>query len=436
MDGSAAFGTVTGMEPLDPARETVFSWAAPPVVFGPGALGETGAHVAALGIRRAALITDPGVVRVGLAARVEESLRAAGVDVVLFDRARVEPTDASLREAGLWARGAEVDGFVAVGGGSSIDTAKAMNLLSTNDGELEDYLNRPIGRGLAPIRPLKPLIAIPTTAGTGSEATATCVVNVVALHVKTAIAHRALMPRLAIIDPLTTLTLPPEVTAASGMDVLCHALESWTAVPFDSRPRAEVPAARPAYNGANPISDIWCARALTLLGRSFRRVMEAPADLEARTGMMQAATYAGIGFGNAGVHIPHACGYPIAGMVRTYQPAGYPTAEPMVPHGQSVVATAAAVFRFTYGASPERHEEAARLLGGSGTGPSALPDIVVALCRDIGIPSGLAAFGFGEADVDDLVAGAMRQSRLLAIAPRAVEGRDLAAIFRESMQNW
>jgi alcohol dehydrogenase class IV len=426
------------MEHSDATLESVYTWQAPPVVFGPGALDETGAHVAALGVRRAAVVTDAGIVRSGLSSRVEDSLRAAGVEVTCFDRVHVEPTDASMRDAVTWAREAAPDAFVAIGGGSAIDTAKAMNLLSTNDGELEDYLNKPIGRGLAPTRPLKPLIALPTTAGTGAEATATCVVNVLALHVKTAISHRTLMPRLAIIDPLTTLTLPPEVTAASGMDVLCHALESWTAIPFDTRPRAALPAARPAYNGSNPISDIWCARALSLLGRWFRRVMEEPTDVEARTGMMQAATYAGIGFGNAGVHLPHASGYPIAGMVRTYRPAGYPGDEPMVPHGQSVVGTAPAVFRFTYAASPERHEEAARLLGGSvgAHGVDALPDTIVSLSRDVGIPNGLAAFGYGDADVDGLVAGAMKQERLLAIAPRRVTAEDLAAIFRDSMQNW
>jgi alcohol dehydrogenase class IV len=416
--------------------ESVYTWSAPPVVFGAGALDETGAHVAALGVRRAAVVTDAGIVGTGLAGRVAASLRAAGVEAILFDQVHVEPTDESMREAVVWARDVSPDGFVAVGGGSAIDTAKAMNLLSTNDGDLEDYLNRPIGRGMAPTRPLKPLVALPTTAGTGAEATATCVVNVLALHVKTAIAHRALLPRLAIIDPLTTLTLPPAVTASSGMDVLCHALESWTARPFDSRPPADAPAARPPYNGANPISDIWCARALTLLGRWFRRVMEAPDDIEARTGMMQAAMYAGIGFGNAGVHIPHACGYPVAGMVRAYRAAGYGPGEPMVPHGQSVVGTAPATFRFTYEAGPERHAEAARLLGGGGVGQTALPDTVVALCRDVGIPNGLAAYGYGEADVDGLVAGAMKQQRLLAISPRTVEADDLARIFRESMENW
>ncbi len=416
--------------------ESVFTWAAPPVVFGAGALDETGAHVAALGVRRAALVTDPGIVRTGLAERVAASLRTAGVEAIVFDQVHVEPTDESMRQAVAWARDVSPDGFVALGGGSSIDTAKAMNLLSTNDGDLEDYLNRPIGRGMAPTQPLKPLVALPTTAGTGAESTAVCIMDVLALRVKTGISHPTLRPRLAIVDPLTTLTLSPEVTASSGMDVLCHALESWTARSFDSRPPADAPAARPAYNGANPISDVWSGRALTLLGRWFRRVMDAPGDVEARTGMMQAAMYAGIGFGNAGVHIPHACSYPIAGMVRTYRAAGYGPGEPMVPHGQSVVATAPAAFRFTYEAGPERHAEAARLLGGGGDGPTALPDAVIALCRDVGIPSGLAAYGYGEGDVDGLVDGAMKQQRLLTISPRPVEADDLAWIFRESMQNW
>jgi hydroxyacid-oxoacid transhydrogenase len=417
-------------------HETVFAWIAPPVVFGAGALDEAGAHVAALGVRRAAIVTDPGVAATGIPERVATSLRAAGVAGPSFDRVHVEPTDASMREAVAWARQSGVDGFVAVGGGSVIDTAKAMNLLSTNDGEIEDYLNKPVGRGLAPSKPLKPLIALPTTAGTGAEATSTCVINVLGLHVKTAIAHRSLLPRLAIVDPLTTLSLPPGVTASSGMDILCHALESWTARPFDSRPRAEAPAARPAYNGANPISDVWCARAMSLLGRWFRRVMEAPSDLEARTGMMLAALYAGVGFGNAGVHIPHASGYPVAGMVRDYHPADYPADEAMVPHGQSVVMAAPAAFRFTFDASPERHVEASALLGGDGEGRDALPRTIVALSRDVGIPSGLAELGYGEADVDGLVEGAMRQQRILAIAPRPVGPDDLAMIFRESMRNW
>jgi alcohol dehydrogenase class IV len=428
-----------GLRPIAADPEPVFAWAAPPVVFGRGALDETGAHVAALGARSVALVTDLGLVAAGLADRATTSLQRAGLEVSCFDRVHVEPTDGSLREAAAWARERRIDAFVALGGGSTIDTAKVMNLLSTNEGELEDYLNPPVGRGQAPTKPLTPLIAIPTTAGTGAESTPVCVVDVRRLHLKVGISHAWLRPRLAIVDPTTTLSLPADVTAASGMDVLCHALESWTAIPFGSKERYPEPAKRPAYNGSNPISDVWCAEALRLLGRWFRAVVERPDDLDAREGMMAAAMYAGIGFGNAGVHLPHACAYPIAGLVTGYRPAGYPGEEPLVPHGQSVVATAPAVFRFTYAAAPARHEEAARLLAGDraiAKGRDALPQAVVDLCRDVGIPNGIAAFGFGEADIPALVDGALKQQRLLQISPRETGGEDLAEIFRNSISNW
>jgi hydroxyacid-oxoacid transhydrogenase len=418
--------------------ETVFSWSAPPILFGAGALEDVGPAVAALGARRVAVVTDRGIVSTGLVDRIQHALAGSGATTVTYAAVHVEPTDESMTEAAGWARGQAVDAFVAIGGGSVIDTAKGMDLLATNDGSVEDYLNAPIGRGRPPTRPLAPLIAIPTTAGTGSESTPVCVMDVLALKVKTGISHPSLRPRLAIVDPTTTLTLPPAVTAASGMDVLCHALESFTARPFAARER-HAPGDRPAYNGANPISDIWAAKALELLGRWFRRAVATPDDLEAREGMMLAATYAGVGFGNAGVHLPHACAYPIAGMVRDYVPAGYDVRHPMVPHGQSVIATAPAAFRFTYATDPDRHDTAARLLAGNAElppGPDTLPGVIVDLCRDVGIPNGIGAFGYTEADVDGLVAGALKQQRLLAISPRPAAADDLAAILRASMTNW
>ncbi len=348
----------------------------------------------------------------------------------------IEPTDVSLREAADWARAERPDGYVAVGGGSVIDTAKAMNLLATNDGELEDYLNPPIGAGQAPTRPLDPLIAVPTTAGTGAESTPVCIMGIHALRVKTGISHPALRPRLAIVDPLTTVSVPRGVTVRAG----------WTSCAMPSsriRPARSThgrepdgPAARPAYNGSNPISDIWAAKALELLGRWFRRAVDDPGNLDAREGMMLAATFAGIGFGNAGVHIPHACAYPIAGLVRDYRPADYPDTEPLVPHGLAVVATAPAAFRFTYPTSPERHEEAARLLtdGRSGDGIDALPDAINALRRDVGTPHGLAEYGYGDEDVDSIVEGALRQQRLLAVSPRPVTPDDIASIVRQSLE--
>ena len=246
----------------------------------------------------------------------------------------------------------------------------------------------------------------------------------------------ALRPRLAIVDPLLTATLPRGVTVASGMDVLCHALESYTARPFDQRRGPAGPASRPGYVGANPISDIWAAEALQLVGRWFRRVVTDPGDLDAREGMMLASTFAGIGFGNAGVHLPHACAYPIAGLVRGYHARDYPGTEALVPHGLAVVATAAAAFRFTYPANPARHEAAARLLAGTGeaTGVEALPDAISGLCRDVGAPLGLTGYGYDDGDVDAIAEGAFVQQRLLAVSPRAVTREDLVSIVRQSLE--
>jgi hydroxyacid-oxoacid transhydrogenase len=418
------------------ALESVFSWGAPPLVFGRGAFDEVGQHAAALGLRRVAVVTDPGLALTDLPDRAARSIAAAGIASLAYSAVHVEPTDESMRAAAEWARAEAPDGFVAVGGGSVIDTAKAMNLMSTNEGELAEYLNPPIGAGRAPTRPLSPLIAMPTTAGTGAESTAVCVLGIKALRVKTGISHPTLRPRLAIVDPMTTISLPRGVTIASGMDVLCHALESYTARPYDSRPASGGPDGRPAYNGANPISDIWSVRALELLGRWFRRVVDHPGDLDAREGMMLASTFAGIGFGNAGVHLPHACAYPIAGLVRDYRAPDYPGNEPIVPHGLSVVATAAAAFRFTYLTNPERHEEAARLLTGGrpASGIDALPDAVESLSRDVGAPIGLARYGYSESDVDAIVDGALKQQRLLAVSPRPATAEDLAVIVRQSLE--
>ncbi|MGH9115096.1 MAG: hydroxyacid-oxoacid transhydrogenase [Acidimicrobiales bacterium] len=429
------------MEPYYTPNESVYTWGAPPVKFGLGAISEIGHDVRSLGVDRVAVVTDPRVAATGLAERVQKHLVGQDVQAEVYDQSHAEPTDDSLRAAVEWARQSDWGGFVAVGGGSSIDTAKAMNLLTTNEGDLLEYVNKPIGDGRAPTKPLKPLVAVPTTAGTGSESTPVCVLDLLGLKVKSGISHPRLRPTLAVIDPLTTLTMPPQVTAATGMDALCHALESYTCKPYDARPRVPTPAARVSYCGSNPISDRWSEHALMLLGLWFRQAVHNGDDVQARLHMMMAATYAGIGFGNAGVHIPHGCAYPIAGMVRDYRPGGYPD-EAMVPHGQSVAVTAPAAFRFTYVTNADRHLHAARLLAGSrkvdveALGQDAVPKILTDLMRDIGIPSGLAELGYGDKDIDGLVEGALKQQRILVGCPRRVDGSDLANIFSESMANW
>ncbi|MBE7187566.1 hydroxyacid-oxoacid transhydrogenase, partial [Jatrophihabitans endophyticus] len=316
--------------------------------------------------------------------------------------------------------------------------AKAVNLMTTDGGELMDYVNAPIGRARAPRAGLKPLFAVPTTAGTGSESTGVCVLDLLGLHVKSGISHWRLRPTLAIVDPLLTVSLPPEVTAAAGMDIVCHALESYTARWYETfeRKTAET---RVTYCGSNPVSDLWAEKALTLVARSFRTAVHDGDDLAARSDMMLAATFAGMGIGNAGVHIPHANAYPLAGMVRDFRPSGYPGDEAMLPHGMAVSLTAPEAFRYTFEAAPERHLRAAELLA-PGAAPARdeqrLPQALIALQRDIGIPSGIAEVGFTDSDVDALVAGAVKQQRLLSIAPRTPTEDDLAAILRGSFENW
>jgi alcohol dehydrogenase class IV len=422
------------------AEETIFTWGAPPLKFGPGAVDEIGFEMAQHGARRVLILTDPRINELGVPARIAESLAKHGINSEIFDGCHVEPTDDSIDKAAGYAREqGPWDGFVAVGGGSAIDTAKAVNLLTTEDGELMDYVNAPIGAGRAPRGQLKPLIAVPTTAGTGSESTAMCVLDVLSMRVKTGISHWRLRPTLAVIDPLVSLTLPPEVTAAAGMDIVCHALESYTARYYSTFERKQ-PEQRVTYCGSNPVSDLWCEKALGLIASSFRRAFRDGGNLAARSDMMLAATFAGMGFGNAGVHIPHANAYPIAGMVRGYRPPGYPQQEPMVPHGQAVSLTAPEAFRFSFPSAPERHLRAAAMLApGHATlsdPAEQLPSALIELMKDINIPNGIGAVGYTEADVADLVPGTMKQQRLLATCPRPVTEEDVAGIFTRSIQNW
>lgn len=430
--------------------EQIFTYAAPALRFGVGARHEVAHELRSRGARRVLVVTDPNVAATGAPRRLVDELEAAGLEAVLFSDTQVEPTDASLIEAVEFARDrAPFDAIVAIGGGSSIDTAKAVNLLVTNPGDLMDYINAPVGRAQAPSQPLLPLIALPTTTGTGSESTTICVLDVLDQHVKTGISHQALRPTVAIVDPELTLTQPPQVTAAAGMDILCHALESYTARPWTSyehkRPEQRVP-----YCGANPISDLWSERALSLMSGAFVQAVRDGDDLQARTQVAMAATFAGLGFGNAGVHLPHANAYPVAGQVREFRPEGYGpdgglADHAMVPHGMAVSLTAPESFRFTFEAAPERHLRAAELLAGAdglsmtadtGGGADVLPNVLLRIMRAVGMPNGLAEVGFGHDDIDGLVEGTMKQQRLLDTAPRSITDEDAAAVLEASLDLW
>jgi len=424
-------------------QDYAFEMAASAVRFGAGVTREVGADLADLGVTKALVLTDPAVSRLAPVRTVLESLESNRVAYALFDRVRVEPTDESFLEAIAFARESACDGFVAVGGGSTIDTAKAANLYTTYPpADFLDYVNPPIGKGLPVPGSLKPLIAIPTTAGTGSETTGVSIFDLTRMHAKTGIASRRLKPTLGLLDPENTKSLPPEVAASSGLDILSHAVESFTALPFTGRSRPDRPSLRPAYQGANPISDVWSLQAMRLVDRYLVRAVEDPSDDEARASMLLAASYAGIGFGNAGVHLPHGMSYPVSGHVREYRAPGYDVDHPLVPHGVSVILNAPAVFRFTAQSSPRRHLEAAEALGvdiahrRAEDAGEILADRITWFMERLRVPNGLRAIGYTMSDIPALVEGTLPQHRVTKLSPRPAGPEELARLFESALVAW
>jgi hydroxyacid-oxoacid transhydrogenase len=407
--------------------ETTFSLELPHIVFGPGSSAETGSHLVRLGVTRALLVCDPFVVFSGVAARVQEELRVAGIETGVFDRIAGEPTEASVAEAIEAATTGAWDGFVGIGGGSALDTAKLCALFATHEGNLLDYVNAPIGAGRVVPGPLLPIVALPTTSGTGSEVTTVAIVDFPRLGTKTGISHQHLRPSLAIVDPALTLSCPAGVTASTGIDALMHALEAFTVSSYVTRPHLPL-GERPPYQGANPFSDPLCERAIELVGRNLRTAVSDGSDIEARTAMALASTIAGIAFSGAGVHVPHALAYPIASLQHEWRPPGYGGAA-LVPHGFAVAVTAPAVFRFIADALPERCSTAARLLDGGDDLAASLERLMV----DVGAPTRLGEIGYGEADLAALVPGALDQRRLLVGSPREVTATELEDLLRASL---
>ncbi|MDJ0956513.1 MAG: hydroxyacid-oxoacid transhydrogenase [Arenicellales bacterium] len=422
--------------------DRVFSVDIAAIKFGPGSLQEVGSDAVELGLKRVGIFTDPVLADFPYLDTVQTALRQANVDFETYTEVHIEPTDQSFQHASQFATEGKFDGFISLGGGSVIDTCKAANLYSTHPAEFETYVNAPLGDGKPVPGRLKPHIACPTTSGTGSECTGIAVFDYLKLKVKTGIASRALRPTKAVIDPTSTYTLPANVVAASGFDVLSHALESYTAIPYTQRSKPASPALRPMSQGANPYSDVGCEKALDLTGRYLVRATQNSDDHEARDNMMFAATLAGIAFGNSGVHIPHGMAYSVAGLVKDYQPQGYPDDEPICPHGISVIVNAPSAFRFTAEACPDRHRRGAELLGSdhldvpdSDTG-EVLAQRLIEMMHTTAMPNGVGGVGYDNTDISDLVEGAYAQQRLLQQSPREVSKESLAHMYSGAMNYW
>jgi hydroxyacid-oxoacid transhydrogenase len=450
-------------EPTD-GGDTVWQIDANRVKFGHGALEEIGNDMhKVFNAKRVALFTDPFLSRDSVAGehvqRVVKSLKASGVEVEIYDEIEVEPTDASFKKAAMFAAEHDFDAYVSVGGGSVMDTAKAASLYSQyppagarhpETGRLTDmseeafltYVNAPVGGGVPVPGNLKPHIAVPTTAGTGSECTGIAIFDLLSMRVKTGMQSHKLKPDLAVIDPTVTHTMTSTMAVASGFDVCSHAVESFTARPFTRRRPVQTDSSlRPPSQGSNPYSDLGCREALRLCGLYLARAQD-PTDLEAREQMMMASFHAGVSFGNCGCHIPHAMSYPVSGHVRSFRPLDYPGTEPIVPHGMSVILNAPAVFRWTADACPDRHLEAASLLGGDIRGATdadagqIIGDTLIGLLQRVGFPNGLNEVGYNASDSSMLADGAMPQRRLMDNAPKDASHTDIKGIYEDAMKYW
>ncbi|VZI00755.1 unnamed protein product [Fusarium fujikuroi] len=375
-------------------KEYAFEMAASSIRFGPGVTQEVGMDLKNMGAKRVCVVTDENVNKLDAMRQVRESLAREGIPYEVYDKVRVEPKDSSIKDAIAWARPYAPDAFLAVGGGSVMDTAKLMNLYTAYpDADFLDFVNAPLGKGRPVDKKLTPLIAVPTTAGTGSETTGTAIFDLVSKRAKTGVAHRT--------------------------------LESWTAIPYNERtPRPTNPILRPAYQGANPISDVFSFHALRSTIKYLPRSVKNPDDLEAQSEMLLASTLAGVGFGNAGVHLCHGMSYPISGQNPGYRHDGYQVEAPLIPHGVSVAVSAPAVFRFTAASNPDRHLAAAEAFGVDisnvkrESAGEVLAEAITKFLAELGDqPKGLKELGFGSEHIEALVEGTIPQARVLMLAP-------------------
>ncbi|ESK95996.1 fe-containing alcohol [Moniliophthora roreri MCA 2997] len=416
-------------------KEYAFEVAASNLRFGDGVTREVGMDLKNMKARKVGVFTDPKIATLKPMKTALESLESQkDLPFEVYDQVLAEPTEDSWRKAIDWARKHDFSHFLAVGGGSVIDTAKAANLFTVyKEADLFDFINAPVGKGQPVTQTLRPLIAVPTTAGTGSETTGAAIVDITSRSFKTGIASRAIKPTLGIVDTHNTESCPTAVHISAGLDVLFHSMESYTAIPYTERmPRPANPALRPAYQGSNPVADIFSLWALRTTVKYLPRIAKDREDEEARRQMLLAASFAGIGFGNAGVHLCHGMSYPISGLNKKgpkYQHPGYDLGHPIIPHGVSVALTGPAVFQFTSPSSPDRHREALAIFTNTNVSDPSItriPDSEIgaylyeAIARfldGLGVPRGLKAVGYKSSDVPMLVEGTIPQRRVLDLAP-------------------
>jgi len=401
-----------------------------PMKFGVGVSKEIGVDLRRMGIKSVLLVTDKILNKnTDIPKKIKGYIEQEGIKVEIYDGVEPEPPYKCVTEGVEVAKSLEVDAFVGVGGGSALDVAKGISLYLTYPADFFDYVPKPFGKGRPiPPGPIKPVICVPTTAGTGSETSAMAVfTDPEGGGTKLVIGAPNLMPALAIIDPLNTVTMPSSVATATGVDALSHAYEAYTAIPYNVRPMPSTPEERPVYTGSNPVTDTFAEKAIELIGKYLRRAVANPNDIEAKSGMSLAAFLAAVAFGNAGVHINHSLGYVIS-------------AEKHLPHGITVGLPFPGTALFLGRVFPEKHLKVAELLGEDVKGASKYEAgelvyrALVRLYQDIGFPNGMSEY-FEESDIPGLVESGLKlvSARQLYKYPTK---KDVEEIFMKSFRFW
>jgi len=373
---------------------------------------------------------------------VKNALSKTGLSSVIYSDIHIEPDDVCVDNAAKFLQSSDFDGVVSVGGGSVIDTAKAAMVCAKYPRPVRDYFAPPIGEGMPIPGPLYPHIACPTTAGTGSECTSISVLRIRELNTKFVFASQYMLPDAAVIDPTCCDSLPSNVIASTGFDLLSHALECYTAKAYTQWTTVKNPNARPLTQGANPWSDLAASKALEIAGNFLVRGVNDTSDQKARDQLMWGASLAGMAFGNTGTHLPHALSYGVTHLMNDITTAGYAVKSPFVPHGISVIVTSPATFRYTAEASPERHFEAANFLKADSKGASAedsgelIANRIIELMRQTDMPNGLTGVGFTDKDIQNLSASSIRQARAIGNSPRETNLVDIENIYHDALSYW
>jgi alcohol dehydrogenase class IV len=384
--------------PLSELRKFV----APEFVFGPGAGSLAGQFAANLSVKKALLVTDPGLMRLGLPDRVADSLRAEGVACTVFSGVTANPRDSEIMAGADTYRREQCDALVAVGGGSPMDCAKAIGIVCTNERHVLEF------EGVDNVeRPGPPLICIPTTAGTAADISQFCIVNDTGRKVKIAIVSKTMVPDVALIDPALTVTMDAHLTAHTGLDALTHAIEAYVS------------------NASSAITDLHALEAVRLVRRHLIQTIKAPDDLEARTGMMLASTYAGLAFSNAILGAVHAMAHSLGGLLD-------------LPHGLCNAILLDHVVDFNLSAAPQRYRHLGNALGADipvGAGEDEIRQGTLGAIRELkraaGVTQTLCDLGMTKAELPLLAENALADACMLT-NPRQPTASEVIAIYEKA----